>query len=62
MQKVENDKYTRLAQEEYTKEAFRERFSSRKTGKNTLISDLQEIACRYRKYKGIKCVWDIYFD
>ena len=62
MRKVENDEHTRLAREEYTEEAFRERFSSRKTGKNTLMSDSQEIARRYRKYKGIKCVWDIYFD
>ncbi|KAH8760256.1 hypothetical protein F5882DRAFT_401537 [Hyaloscypha sp. PMI_1271] len=62
IRKVENTEHTRLARQEYIRGDFEKHFSSRKSGKITIMKGDQEIARRYRKHKGIASMWDEYFD
>ncbi|KAH8750372.1 hypothetical protein F5882DRAFT_421028 [Hyaloscypha sp. PMI_1271] len=62
IRKVENTEHARLARQEYIRGDFEKHFSSRKSGKTTIMKGDQEIARRYRKHKGIASMWDEYFD
>jgi hypothetical protein len=62
IRKVENTKHARLARQEYIGGEFEKHFSSRKSGRTTIMKGDQEIARRYRKHKGIASMWDEYFD
>ena len=50
VRKVENTEHARLARKEYAGEEFEKHFSSRKSGKTTVMKGVQEIASMRDEY------------